>query len=409
MTTRRREREPENKQPAHARFAPSAAYRWLECPGSVKASEGIDQKSSRYAEEGTACHEAAAAYLTQEQPTLEAAMQAFNVTEDLEFVTEEYVTEIERVSDILFDRDPYGVRFYIEQRMHAPEIDSEFYGTGDWFSVSQGVLRLRDLKTGRGVVAVRDPVTGKINKQLGSYLLLALAFLKAPIGEWDLDPKAIGIERMNVGIIQPRVYARPETTDVTVEELTEFRDEVVWGIRRIRNGDTTRKAGDWCGFCPAKGICPTLRAKAVEAAKMVFDEHDQRFKPVSNYGADDLAAIAAEADLIRAHLAGVEAHIMAIMMKGRSVGGQKLVQKRAIRKWKNEDYSVKRLREAGVTDPHIFKQKMLGPAAMEKMLKTLGIKYDLSAHYEPVSSGVTVAPENDPRPAVTVDIGEVFK
>lgn len=32
-------------------------YRWSKCPGSVKLSEGIESRSSAFAEEGTKAHE----------------------------------------------------------------------------------------------------------------------------------------------------------------------------------------------------------------------------------------------------------------------------------------------------------------------------------------------------------------
>jgi len=44
---------------AHARLSPSSGERWMTCPGSVKLTEGIEDKGSSYAAEGTAAHEMA--------------------------------------------------------------------------------------------------------------------------------------------------------------------------------------------------------------------------------------------------------------------------------------------------------------------------------------------------------------
>jgi hypothetical protein len=41
---------------AHALLAPSAAARWMVCPGSVRLTEGRDDCGSVYSREGTAAH-----------------------------------------------------------------------------------------------------------------------------------------------------------------------------------------------------------------------------------------------------------------------------------------------------------------------------------------------------------------
>ena len=44
---------------AHAKLGASNAHRWLVCAGSVSAEEGLPDKSSPFAEEGTVAHELA--------------------------------------------------------------------------------------------------------------------------------------------------------------------------------------------------------------------------------------------------------------------------------------------------------------------------------------------------------------
>src|SRR4249920_2170543 len=61
---------PEGPPMAHAPFAPSAAKRWLNCPGSFALTLTMprgDGDDGPYAAEGTRLHELAAAYLDVEK------------------------------------------------------------------------------------------------------------------------------------------------------------------------------------------------------------------------------------------------------------------------------------------------------------------------------------------------------
>ena len=47
----------------HALLSCSGAHRWMNCPGSIKMSEGFPDKGSIYADEGTLAHEAGEALI----------------------------------------------------------------------------------------------------------------------------------------------------------------------------------------------------------------------------------------------------------------------------------------------------------------------------------------------------------
>ena len=78
------------------------------------------------------------------------------------------------------------------------------------------------------------------------------------------------------------------------------------------------------------------------------------------------------------------------------VPGYKLVAKRATRQWVDEAKAKDALSSMGV-EP--YRQELLSPAQAEKVLKKskLALPDDLVVS---VSSGSTIAPESDPRPAV---------
>ena len=62
----------------HAQVSPSAAYRWISCPGSVALCKGLpDDEGSVYAMEGTIAHHMAELILTGQKPEPDDAETEF--------------------------------------------------------------------------------------------------------------------------------------------------------------------------------------------------------------------------------------------------------------------------------------------------------------------------------------------
>jgi hypothetical protein len=81
---------------------------------------------------------------------------------------------------------------------------------------------------------------------------------------------------------------------------------------------------------------------------------------------------------------------------GLPVPGWKLVPKRAMRKWINESDACAALVAAGAPESELMEMKSV--AQVEKVLKKHKIALPADA-VTSVSSGDTIAPESDPRPA----------
>lgn len=383
---------------AHAEYAPSAAYRWMRCKGSIRLSRGSPVgKSSIYAEEGTQCHEASDLILTSKAQFAQATE---GLSDEQKLIVEEY-TEFcfQKWRDAREADDKFEV--YTEARMHAPGISPKFFGTGDFAIVNytRRSLRFIDLKAGAVPVYVRDR-TGKINPQLGSYLLLMLARLGASVSRWDFDPKEIGIETMTITIVQPKVYDCPQSTRVEIAELQDFLDELCEAIDDIEAGDDTLNAGKWCQFCPAKGACPELRREALRKAQLDF-------APETAFPFHEWAAILAEAELIAAHVQGIRAKIRAALEQGHDVPGFKLVTKRQRQEWVDFDAMADLLYHAGAQFD-LVKSAPMTPAAIKKAAKVAKIKFDFDAHIVKKPGGLTIVPENDPRPGIKIAPGSDF-
>jgi hypothetical protein len=99
----------------------------MRCPGSIPATEGYEDAPSVYAQEGTECHEAAAAILTD--TPFDKAVAGLNAVQKQ--IVEDYTQYIFELIDMLEDR--FGkVKTIVEKRMHAPDIHPDFFGTGDF-------------------------------------------------------------------------------------------------------------------------------------------------------------------------------------------------------------------------------------------------------------------------------------
>jgi len=76
----------------HALLSPSSSERWISCPPSVRMSEGIEEKPSEYAAEGTAAHSLCEYKLREllgyKQSDIRENLDYYN--EEMEDCTEEY-------------------------------------------------------------------------------------------------------------------------------------------------------------------------------------------------------------------------------------------------------------------------------------------------------------------------------
>jgi hypothetical protein len=364
----------------HARYAPSAAARWLACHGSVRLSDGVpDGPPSSYAQDGTACHEAAAAILEGADPD-DACRELCDEQVDIVTTYTDYCIDLVDLLQGKFGRN--AVRYWVEERGYADFISPDYHGTADFAIHASRTLEIVDLKTGY------NPVEPKGNPQLYSYALLA-------ISQHDLWDK---VDRIRMTIIQPRVYAEPQTVVISSRELDHFQHLVVQSIKDIENGSTTLVAGAHCKYCPAKGRCPELRKEAIKRAKIAFNQDGTR-KPEA-YDAETLAEIAREAAVIQAHLDGVMQQIRRELEKGRKVPGFKLVEKRAMSKWSDWDGFL----DASPVDKFafyndLFTVKPKTPNQVQAFLKKQKINFDLSPYFTRESSGLTLAPYTDPRDA----------
>ena len=129
---------------SHALLSPSASKRWIECPPSARLTEFLAETSSVYATEGTIAHRVAEGKLnkslgyTDRLPDCEDA--------EMDEYTDDYVSFVTEQAAAL--ENP---TVYVEQRVDCSKYIPECYGTCDALIVSDGVIHIIDLKSGRGI------------------------------------------------------------------------------------------------------------------------------------------------------------------------------------------------------------------------------------------------------------------
>jgi len=131
---------------AHAKLSASSSHRWLVCPGSIKAEEGLPDTQSDHSKEGSAAHFVAEQCLKN---GLNAKDYIGIVIADYDLqVTQEMADYVQVYLDYV--RNLGGVPL-IEVRVDFSNIVPEGFGTADFITMVDDTLYIVDLKYGRGV------------------------------------------------------------------------------------------------------------------------------------------------------------------------------------------------------------------------------------------------------------------
>ena len=399
----------------HARLAPSAAERWWMCPGSIRASEGIPEQSSVYADEGVSAHELAQHLLTTGFDADRYIGHYINLdapTESVKFSTMRFGERSFPVTEEIAD----GVQQYLDfvrelKNTGRAEWRSEHYvdlgwigvtgldgGTADFvaYHTRDLVLDVVDFKYGRGVF-----VEPQENKQLLCYALGAVR-----------NYHNCGLRKVRLTVVQPRCPAPHgetiRTWEADVLDIFDFETDIRERALATIAPDAPLIPGEWCKFCPAGATCEARRDYAMKLAQADFDAFGAIELPVvADMTSSSLAEVLRHATEIEAWCQRVKEFAHNEAIHGRMPVGFKLVAKRATRKWKNEEEAATALYALYVMDDdEIYVRKMKSPAQIEPLLPGKNKQARAAAIESLVvkaSSGTVLAPEEDSRPAVQAD------
>lgn len=356
----------------HAKLSASSAHRWLYCPGSVKAEEGLKDKGSPYAAEGSCAHEVAEKALSEKKHATDYIGKTYHdheVTQEMADYVQEYVDYVRALK---------GEQEY-EQRVDFDDWVWQGFGTSDAIVYAGTTLYVVDLKYGKGNMVHADE-----NPQ---GMLYALGALNEREGLMEIDNIVIVIH-------QPRLDHVSEWS-ITPKELYKWGEWVAGRAQTCLRDDAERVAGEkQCLWCKAKATCPELMKRTEQALMMDFDNIESMPEKPDKLTEQDLLFAMNNKKLIVSWLDAVEQHIKEKLERGEPFQGFKLVEGRSTRKWIDEEKATQKLQDMLQDDA--FEKKLLSPAKAEKALGKAKAKEIQDIIIKPTGAP-TLAPESDKR------------
>lgn len=367
-------------------FSPSASARLLACPGSAKASMGLPDQMSLFADEGHDAHALAEIRLSERLgfTTMEKVEDLTWYSQEMEDYISEYVSYVMEHVEEAKAKCP-DATVLVEQRVAAPKYDESLFGSTDVAIIADSELIIIDLKYGRGV-----PVSAKENTQEMCYGLCAM----------ETFGSLYDIERIKLCIFQPRIGNVSEW-ELTVEELYKWADGVLKpGIEKIRSGSEEFNPSRHCIFCKAKPICKALREKNLELAK-------HEFRPAFLMDDSEIEEVLDKADDFTNWINSVKEFALEDAMRGKRYEHYKLVEGRSNRKYSDDDAVIAKVKEAGYSP---FEEKLLSVTAMQSRLGKSKFEEILGSLIVKPKGKLTLVSRDDKRPEVNpakADFSEV--
>ncbi len=401
----------------HARLSPSSSKQWTNCTASLAMIEANGHlipadTSSIYSSEGTTAHDHAANVL----------LKKITIDE----VPEDFRPYVSLYVDHCLALVPEGVSYQVE--VQAPLFyQPSSTGTCDFAVITDGLVIIRDLKYGAGVLVSADE-----NTQLAIY---AMSLIRTVEDVYDFSNETL----VNIGIFQPRHREAHDAVPwvITLKELTEFCDAIekkamiaFGGVtavqKKLQCGKRDHTAeeilacdtmsqfvpqdGDdgSCRWCDCKGWCQPrisfltadvdlpriagadmltllpdldkeeLKAPVTERIEMVeseivSDDVIPEFNTTSRAvfrSKEYLVRLLAKKKAITRFLDDVEEYLEALAIAGEPVEGTKLVLGReGNRAWANEEQADVFLKGQGLKQEDRYDFKLKSPTAIEKVLK----------------------------------------
>ncbi len=367
----------------HARLSPSAAHRWLNCTASVELCEGIEDKGSIYAEEGTLahaiCESKLKAYLNHvDARTIYEEENHVRWTDEplynpeMEDCTESYRDTVINLYEEALEQTP-DAKMLIEQKVI---ITDALFGTADALIVADGLLNVIDYKHGKGV-----EVSAEHNPQMMIYALAAYHWYAA---EYD-------IQEVTMTIVQPRIGNHSSWT-IKVDDLLRWEEGTLMPTMHsiLNNVGTTQKVGDWCKFCKVKARCREI----ANIAKSTCDKTNPQLMSL-----EEIAEMLPLVPTIKAWCEEINGYALQQALIGNKISGYKVVEGRTKRMVQDAEALARELRHDGYDDSLIWRPREVETLTnLEKLVGKKAFAERYADYITKPKGSPTLVKESDKRP-----------
>lgn len=226
----------------HARLSASRMDRVMSCPGSYRLESLMPyEPAGPAAAIGTAIHELSEKLLRGE------AVNAIDYPDDHLNMALEYVEFINRLVE-----NPRKRMIEVNVDAGLKSLHQSLGGTADAVLVEGDHLHVVDLKSGRVLVDAEN------NKQLLTYALGVMRMLNAPASI-----------QCTMHIFQPRAGHSKWTVSGT-DLISHGHDLLAAANLALSDDAPTNPSTNACKYCKAKPICPSMRQKVQDNARIEF-------------------------------------------------------------------------------------------------------------------------------------------
>ncbi|BEG98133.1 DUF2800 domain-containing protein [Bacteroides sedimenti] len=372
------------QEKAHALLSPSGAARWMICTPSAVLESQFPDKTSDAAEEGTLAHLLGETIIRNRLGRVsdKAFADAMVNIKKHKFYSPEMLDYMNAYADFVLDELTASrvicpdAEIEVEVQLNLSDYMQDAFGTGDIGIVSDKVLKVIDLKYGKGVkVSCVDNIQMKI---------YALGFLAI----YDI---AYDIEEVQMTIYQPRMDNISSYT-MKVKDLRDWAENELKPKAKLAfDGLGEYVPSDKCQFCKAKNRCRALAMKNLEALKYEFQDPDL-------LSDKEITEILTYTDMLVSWANSISGYALQEALNGKKWEGFKLVEGRSVRVITDDEKAAEILSKEGFTDEQIFTRKLAGITSLEKLVSKAKFNELLAGLIDKPQGKPTLVPECDSRP-----------
>lgn len=374
----------------HALLAPSAADRWMHCPGSVAENENVPRHDTPYTLEGTLAHAMAELKLRKhfgicpdgaKKPMgprkYKGEIEKLQANElyqpEMDGYTDAYVDYIIDIANN-FDSRP---AVFVEQDLDLKDFVSGSFGQADCILLHGTDLYVNDFKYGKGV-----SVDAPNNPQLRLYALGALMAYK---DFWKINT-------VHLAIIQPRLNHISEDT-MPADDLLNWGAFTVRPAAQKANDRTPEyHSGSWCRWCAVSATCREHEKAVVQPVEKFLG----KMPPILSMS--EFAEILHKLDPLLKYAESAKAYAESALMEGEEIPGWKLVEGRSKRVWDDQNAAFEALGSAGIADAILWHREPYTLSQIEKQVGKKDFAAAAGSHIVKQAGKPALAPEEDKRP-----------